>query len=247
MPRGRRMYGRRDGRNPYGSRGGYVRDRDMENNNDYARRSYNDYNREYDMRRGDRAYSEQDYARGRRDYEYSRQSDMANDYNDMRDGHYPMRESGARYYPIEAMGVFNGYYGMGEDYARGRDYRGDYDYGYGGDYGENLSKKELEKWNKKLTKDIEEEQMKRFFEKENIEKKAQQMGLQMKEFSPEELATATAMMYSDYSKAIKPYIGSNMDVYIRMGEAFLNDKDASVKGGEKLAVYYDCIVEGEDD
>ena len=56
----------RDGRNPYGSRGGYVRsDRNME---DYARRGRRDYGEDYNM----------DYARGRRDYnDYDYGYDMA--------------------------------------------------------------------------------------------------------------------------------------------------------------------------
>lgn len=279
MPRMRRMM-MRDGRNPYGSRGGYVtsrrgrRDRAM--GEDYARQyaTRNDY-AEYDTRRGDRAYNEQDMARNRRDYEHAGQSDMGYDDIDMRrrrnargqymsdrayenemDGHYPMGQ-GSTYYPIEAMGRFTGYWGEPEsDYARGgrRDY-GDYDYGYdmryrdyadydyAGDYGESLTKEELDHWNKKLMKEVEEKD-KQFFSKENIAQKAKQMGIPFEQFKEEELATAALMTYTDYCKALKPYVGANMDVYISMGKAFLTDPDAAVKGGEKLAVYHDCIVEG---
>lgn len=245
----------RDTRNPYGSRGGYVdtrRDRGM----DYAydRRDYRGNDYEYDSRRGDRAYSQSDYERSGRDYEYNRQSDMARgDYRDMtdmprnnygRDGHYPMRQGGSTYYPIEAMGTFNGYYGMSEDYARGsrRDYRSD----YAGDYGETLNHKEIEKWNKKLMKEIEDKD-KQFFSKEHITSKARNMGLNFSKYNEEELAVATAMMYTDYCKALKPFIGANMDVYIKLADAFLTDEDASVKGGEKLAVYHDCIVEDKEE
>lgn len=270
---------RRDGRNPYGSRGGYVtssrgrRDRAGE---DYARQyaTRNDY-AEYDTRRGDRAYNEQDMARNRRDYEHAGQSDMARrDYADMRSGrdygdygdyagdmrgdmrdmHYGERQGNFR--PVEAMGYFTGYYGGSEDYARGgrRDY-GDYDYGYdmrgrdyadydyAGDYGETLTKEELDHWNKKLMNEVEEKD-KQFFSKENIAQKAKQMGIPFEQFKEEELATAALMTYTDYCKALKPYVGANMDVYISMGKAFLTDPDAAVKGGEKLAVYHDCIVEG---
>ena len=38
-----------------------------------------------------------------------------------------------------------------------------------------------------------------------------------------------------------------MDIYLRLAKDWLEDDDVSVKGGEKLAVYHDCIVEGEDD
>lgn len=262
MPRMRRMM-MRDGRNPYGSRGGYVvssrrgrRDRAGE---DYARQyaTRNDY-AEYDTRRGDRAYNEQDMARNRRDYEYDRQSDMGNgDYGDMRDMHHMGRSE--MYRPVEAMGYFTGYYGGGEDYARGgrRDY-GDYDYGYdmrgrydygydyAGDYGEKLTKDELEEWKKKLLKEVDENE-KQFFTKERISQKAKQMGVEMKDYSEEELVVATAMVYTDYKKTAKKYIGNNMDFYIELARDWLEDEDAAVKGGEKLAIYYDCIVSGEDD
>ena len=97
--------------------------------------------------------------KSRRDYESSRQYDMAYNDVDMRnrrrnargqympdrayenemDGHYGVE--GKTYYPIEAMGTFNGYWGMPEeDYTRGgrgrRDYGYDYNYDMRGrDYG----------------------------------------------------------------------------------------------------------------
>lgn len=276
----------RDGRNPYGSRGGYVvssrrgrrsrRDRGMDYG--YDRGDYRGGDYEYGSRRSDRAYSGQDSARGRRDYEQSGQSDMARrDYADMRSGrdyddygdyagdmrgdmrdmHYGERQGNFR--PVEAMGYFTGYYGDGEDYARGgrRDY-GDYDYGYdmrgrydygydyAGDYGEKLTKDELEEWKKKLLKEVDETE-KQFFTKERISQKAKQMGVEMKDYSEEELVVATAMVYTDYKKTAKKYIGNNMDFYIELARDWLEDKDAAVKGGEKLAIYYDCIVSGEDE
>lgn len=132
----------RDGRNPYGSRGGYVRD---SRRGGYDR-NYRDYgDTEYDTRRGDRAYSQQDNARGRRDYEYDRQSDMARGSYDMRgqnykgeevysreemDGHYVQGRGGENYRPVEAMGYFSGYAGMQDGFyprvRQGRDY-GNYD------------------------------------------------------------------------------------------------------------------------
>ena len=266
MPRRRMM----DMRNPYGAEGGYVvnsrrmrrrggRDRamsgDMGMNYGYNR-DYRGGGMEYGSRQSDMAYSQQDYERNRRDYESMGQSDMArNDYGDMRDMHH-MGRSG-NYRPVEAMGYFTGYYGGGQDMARGgrRDYNYDYgydmrgrDYGYdyAGDYGEKLTKEELEHWNKKMLKEVDEK-YKQFFTKENISQKARSLGVQMEGFSEDELLTATIAMYTDYCEALKPYIGENMDAYVKMGKHFLMDKDASVQGGEKLAVYYDCIVEGEDD
>lgn len=254
-----------DGRNPYGSRGGYVSSRrprrgrrgDRAMDNDYARR---DYGRNA-MRTGD--YD--DMARGRRDYEgndmgVGRQYDMRNGYDrDMTDygmdGHY--NRGMQEYRPIEAMGYFNGYYGMPQDYARG-DMRMDYgydmrrgmDYGdyrdYGGyndygDYGSTLSEEELETWCKRLKSQLNEQE-KQMFSKEMIKQKAKQMGKQMEGFGEKELETTVLMIYTDY----KNTIGANVDVAIKLAFDWLNDKDVAVKNGaEKLAVYYDCIVEGE--
>jgi hypothetical protein len=176
------------------------------------------------------------------------------------DGHHP-QEHGSTYYPIQAMGTFEGYYGMPnqEDYARSgrRDYGYDmgnnynrqymdygyprYDYGY--DYGEDserLSEKELEHWCKKLKEQLDERE-KQMFSKEIITQKAKQMGKEMKGFNEKELEVATLMCYTDF----KSSIGQNPDLAIKLGYDWLSDKDVAVKGGEKLAVYYDCIVEGE--
>lgn len=245
------------------------RDRAMGRGIDYAydRRDYRGGDYEYNSMRDDMAYQEQDMERVRRDYEPMGQSDMGYDNIDMRrrrntrgqymsdrtyenemDGHYPMGQ-GSTYYPIEAMGRFTGYWGEPEgDYARGGRYdmRGRYDYGYdyGEDYGQNLTKEELEHWKKKLDNEVGDEQSKNFFRKENIEQKAKQMGIEMKNFNADELAMASYMLYSDYCKSLKPYVGQNMDVFVKMGEEFLNDPDSAVKGGEKLALYFD-IVSGD--
>lgn len=208
--------GRMDGRNPYGSRGGYVRDYNYDMARDYRYGSDGHYP-EYDYRSNSR-YST---SRDGRDYEHSREYDMGYDYN------YDMRgNSGGRAYD-------RGYY----DYARGRD--------YAGDYGETLTKEELDEWSKKLMKEIDSSE-KQYFTKENVVQKARQMGIKMDEFTEDELYTATLMAYTDYRDAVKPFVGSNMEIYLFLGKAFLTDKDASIKGGEKLAVYHDCIVEDED-
>ena len=245
----RRIMAVRDGRNPYGSRGGYVvtsRGRGGDRRSDYG-----DYAE--DMARG-RGRDRGDMARG-----YDR---AGQDYGDMRnDGHYSQGQ-GSTYYPIQAMGTFEGYYGMPEqDYGydmrgRGRDYGYDMrgrgsrmDYGYGrdygdyddyGDYGETLSEQELEHWNKKLLGQLDERE-KQMFSKDAIMQKMKSMGKQMEGFGEKELYTATLALYTDFKQSI----GQNVDLAIKLGYDFLNDKDVAVKGAEKLAVYYDCIVEGK--
>ena len=217
------LMSRRDGRNPYGSRGGYVDSR-------------RDYRYEYD-----RNYNRDDYAeRYPRDYNSTANSQQEYDRRN-RNYEQPSRRDMGTYYPFNVTGQFgryDGHYPMPMMY----DYRKDYNYDMTGDYGETLSKDELKTWNKKLMREIDDKE-KSFFTKENISHKAQQMGINMQGFNEEELATATLMMYTDYSKALKPYLGSNMDIYIAMAKEFLVDPDASVKGGEKLAIYHDCIVD----
>ena len=191
--------------------------------------------------------------------DYGEDMRRGGDYGDMRrdypmDGHYPQGQ-GATYYPVQAMGTFEGYYGMPEqDYGRGRrdygvsDYRGGYgrrdyvDYGYDdyGDYGETLSEKELEHWNKKLMEQLDERE-KQMFHKDAIMQKAKQMGKPMEGFGEKELYTATLMVYTDYKQSI----GQNPDLAVKLAYDWLSDKDVAVKGAEKLAVYHDCIVEGE--
>jgi hypothetical protein len=185
------------------------------------------------------------------------------------DGHYGghggMR--GGQYEPMEFMGYCTGYAGAKEDYGydmrgRGRDYgygmaydyRGGrgrgrdygYDYGYDyddyGDYGETLSEKELEHWCKKLKEQLDERE-KQMFSKEAVSQKAKQMGLTMEGFGEKELEVATLMTYTDYKRSI----GQNPDLAIKLAYDWLTDKDVAVKGAEKLAVYYDEIVVGDEE
>lgn len=261
MPRRRMMdFGRMgDMRNPYGSRGGYVvssrrgrRDRAMSDErrgdmnygmgySDYASRGNSrsrgssnrmDRNMGYEMARGDRGM----------DYDMAYGNDSRGSYD------------GGTRYPFNVMGEFGRYdgnYDMNYDrhyhdpymwgYDMGRDMRYDRAYDYAGDYGEKLTKEELEHWDKKLLKQIPERD-KNFFTKENIVSRAKAMGVQMDGFSEDELYTTVLAMYTDYCESI----GQNYDMYIKLGRDFLMDDDASVKGGEKLAVYYDNIVEEDD-
>lgn len=229
--------------------------------------------RERDMRRGDRGmpygYDMQgDMARG--NYRGNNMGDYAN--YDMRggmDGHHYPQSQGSTYYPIQAMGTFEGYYGMPnqQDFARGGrgGDRGMYygydmarggrnnDYGYMpyphyppmdfgypmGDFGETLSEQELEEWKYKLMSQLDEQE-KQMFSHEAIMQKAKQLGRPMDGFGEKELCVATLMVYTDY----KQDIGKNPDMAIRLAYDWLADKDVKVKGAEKLATYYDEIVLG---
>lgn len=53
---------------------------------------------------------------------------------------------------------------------------------------------------------------------------------------------AMNMIYSDYAKVAEKVNANNMDFYVYMARAFLEDKDARNQGGEKLARYYEYVV-----
>ncbi len=257
MARNDMMY---DGRRmpPRNSRGEFRRRRRGDRGMDYGMdgrviRSYptmhpqGDYagDMNYDMARGGRG-------RGRGDRGDYGDYDMARGDMRMGDGHhYPEQMGGQTYYPIEAMGRFNGYWGMPqEDYGydmRGgrRDYGYDYGYDYNyrdyGDFGETLSDSELESWEKKLLGSLDERE-KQMFRKEAIMQKVKSMGKEMHGFGEKEMYVTTLMIYTDYKNSI----GQNPDLAMKLAYDWLADKDVAVKGAEKLAVYYDCIVEGED-
>jgi hypothetical protein len=108
-----------------------------------------------------------------------------------------------------------------------------------------LTKDELEEWKMKLMKEVDEKD-KHFFTKENISSKARNIGAKMKDYSEEELCLVTLMVYTDYCKTIKKFMGANMDIYVELARDWLEDEDSELKGSERLAVYHDCIIEGED-
>lgn len=53
---------------------------------------------------------------------------------------------------------------------------------------------------------------------------------------------AMNMIYSDYSKVAEKLGINKMEFYVCMAKAFLEDKDARNQGGEKLAKYYEYVV-----
>lgn len=210
------------GRNPMGRRDG---------RNPYGSRG--GYITSRDPRRRDREsrhYGEDGYARGMKDYgEY-----YGPEYPNRRDGHQMM--------PFELMGrigyeeMYEPYEEMMYDYARGRGGRDYRDYA-GGDM---LSNRELMDWSQKLMQEIEDKD-KAFFKYDNIEKKAKEMGIQFDKFSFDEFYTAVLMMFTDYCKTLGT---ANLDIYLRLAKDWLCDDDVAMRYGEKLASYYDYVVEG---
>ena len=215
----------RDGRNPYGSAGGYItrnrprRDRGMEGE-DYAR-----------GRGRDREMGGEDYARGgRRDNNY----EMDYEY-DMAGG----RDNASDYAEYDyAGGRDNGYgYGAGmfdydtEDYARG---------GRGRDGGHRLSSKDIKKWEKELENADGPKGKK--WDADQIRQVAQQYNIRFDEYTPELLTAITNMLYSDYCKVL----GADMGTYVRLAKAWLEDDDFEGEPEEKAMLYYKCIVSKDD-
>lgn len=228
----------RDGRNPYGSRGGYVTSRSPRGDRRMSRDYANDPER-FNNQRGE------DYARGRQ-YEpieimgrFNGYYGGAEDYSRGRDYNYG--EDYARGRGRD--------YNYGNDYARGRDYG--YmpyppymmDYGYGRDYaqgGEYLSDKDIKMWADKLMRDVEDKD-KQFLSRENIRKRADEMGIKFDKYSFEEFYVVVLMKYTDHCKTLGT---ANMDIYLKLAKDFFEDPDTALRYGEKLAAYYYDIVEG---
>ena len=130
----------------------------------------------------------------------------------------------------------------GRDYARdyGRDYyRDGNDYGrdyndYDMDMAEDEFKQELEEWCKQLKKNVRNP-----LSKSEAMTKAEQMGVRFDEYDEKEFYATVMMLMSDF-----PNIGQP-ETYIIMAKQWLEDKDAELKGSEKLSAYYYTIVKGE--
>lgn len=198
-----------DGRNPYGSRGGYVTT-----------------DRQSDSLPMHPQMQMEDYAKGYRDAMKDFAMDGAN------------------------LGQVTRMYTRGMDGARGQGNRGgnqggsrggrdnnEEDYGDYGDYAsmDEEFKEELETWCKKLKK---KDRFK--LTKEDIIKKAKQMGVKFDEYDELEFITVFYMLQSDY-----PSIFDNEHGYIAMAKQWLEDDDIEVSPSEKLAIYYYKIVKGE--
>ena len=163
------------------------------------------------------------------------------------DGEYDYRYDGGSYYPFDVSGSFSRYDTRG-DYAYDR--RGDYagrgmsrrgydmrrDYGQG-DY---LEDDELMDWQDELLQEMEEKD-KQLLKKDMIMKKAQEIGIKFDKFTEEEFYTTVLMLYSDYKSSLGT---ANADIYLKLAKDWLCDEDAEMQYGEKLAAYYESVVEG---
>lgn len=127
-----------------------------------------------------------------------------------------------------------------------RDFMGDererqYDYAYADNRMVKLTKKDIKHWEMHLENADGTDGKK--YSKDLIIPAAQQHGIKFHDYSEDEFAMAVNMLYSDYCKAI----GGDMMLYIKMAKAFLEDEDFEGTGSEKLALYYRCIVEHDEE
>lgn len=225
----RMLRGERDGRNPYGSRGGYVTSYDPRRRRD--RGEYDDRN---DMRKGldghHRMYEEPYSGRLRGEFEYEYCDDYDYDYGDYRG---------------------RGRMDYGDDWdeedygGRSRNSRGQYTSRRGRrDYGEDeeyrLTKRDIKEWEEDMEND---DGTKHFhFPKEVVEQKAMQMGIDHKKFGENALWVATNLKYSDGVLTAKKFGVDRIEYYIESAKEFLEDKDYDGTGEEKLYVYYMAIA-----
>lgn len=101
-----------------------------------------------------------------------------------------------------------------------------------------LSQKELEMWYNKLMSQVGDSSRDMLSE-DKILKKAKEHGIKMDKFNENEFIVTVLMMYTDYWETAGR---GNIDMYVKLAEDFLCDEDAKIKGGEKLAAYFDAIA-----
>ena len=217
----RRMLHERDGRNPYGSRGGYVTSYDPR-----RRRDRGEYDDDYDMRGRDgrdghyhkpyRMRGEFEYEKCYDDYDYDEDYGYEEDYRG-RDMRGRFRDSRGRYTSRRG----------GRDYGEDEEYK--------------LTKHDIKEWEEDMVND---DGTKHFhFPKEVVEQKAMQMGIDPKKFGEDALWVATNLEYSDGCLAAKKFGVDRIEFYIESGkERYLEDRDYEGNGEDKLLAYYTFIA-----
>ena len=85
------------------------------------------------------------------------------------------------------------------------------------------------------------------FSKEHMREVMHQVGATFEGYDEAEMCMTANMLYSDMCEALRPLITPEKEamVYAKMARAWLEDDDGP-EGSEKLALYYYCIVDGED-
>lgn len=234
--RARRMI-RGDGRNPYGSRGGYVTSYDPRHRRDRGEpdEPYMDNRHERADGHYHREYDEYPYAQMRGTFEYDRygdryDSDYGDDYDDMRDYRGGRRMDGNDYRG-RARNSMGQYTSRGGRRDRGMDY-GDDEY--------ELTERDIKDWEKEMENDDGSRGFK--FPKEQVEMVAKQRGIDPKKYGEDTLWVATNLKYNDGCLTAKQWNVDKIEYYIDGAREFLEDKDFDGDGAEKLYLYYTFIA-----
>lgn len=207
--------------------------------NDMARRILADR-----MKRGDRRGG--DYEERRSRDHGVHEPDYGEDYRGHMEYRGEVEHDGRR-------GGYNTGRDHGEDYRgdmRG-DYRGDMRHDMRGDYrrdyGEEmkLSRSDMKRWKKMLKNG--DGTTGEHFTADQMREVSHQIGARYDEYDEMDLCMTANMLYSDLCEALRPLVPKEKEamVYAKMAKAWLEDDDGP-EGSEKLALYFYCIVDGDE-
>ena len=192
------------------------------------------------MKRGDRRGG--DYEERRSRDHGVHESDYGEDYRGHTEYRGEVEHDGRR-------GGYNTGRDHGEDYRgdmRG-DYRGDMRGDYRRDYGEEvkLSRSDMKRWKKMLKNG--DGTTGEHFTADQMREVSHQIGARYDEYDEMELCMTANMLYSDLCEALRPLVPKEKEamVYAKMAKAWLEDDDGP-EGSEKLALYFYCIVDGDE-
>lgn len=199
--------------------------------NDMARRILADR-----MKRGDRRGG--DYEERRSRDHGVHEPDYGEDYRGRMEYRGEVEHDGRR-----------GGYNTGRDH--GEDYRGDMRHDMRGDYrrdyGEEvkLSRSDMKRWKKMLKNG--DGTTGEHFTADQMREVSHQIGARFDEYDEMDLCMTANMLYSDLCEALRPLVPKEKEamVYAKMAKAWLEDDDGP-EGSEKLALYYYCIVDGDE-
>ena len=210
-----------------------LRDRIMERNRDDG---YGD------RRMRDRAMDRMDHGRHEYEPDYRRRGANGRYMRDRADSRYDDRRRHEE--PYEER--YHEDHGYRDDYNR--DYerdRRDYDDGH---TKLKLPKEDMKRWGEMLKNADGSEGM--HFDKRMLKERIRKMQPDMEGYTEDDLCMTANMLYSDYCEVIGPYISrepeKEADFYLKMAKAFLEDEDAP-DGSAKLAMYFFCIADSEED
>ena len=104
-----------------------------------------------------------------------------------------------------------------------------------------LTPAEIKEWKHELMMDVNDSSKPMLMD-ESVLKKAKALGIKFDKFTEDEFIVTVIMMFTDHWRTIGK---GSLDVYVKLADDWLCDEDTALCGSEKLAMYYETIVEGE--